>query len=78
MNYVVAYQSIRYLTIYSSWITGLAAGGVVISILRQGIQLYTEGADLHEIFVRIKKRFVAGICLILLTAMIEVLRRYYT
>lgn len=77
INYVMAYQSINYLATYSGWITGIAAAGVVISILRQGMQFYTEGAEAKEIFIKIKKRFVAGIILILLTALIELLKGYY-
>lgn len=76
-KYIIAYQSIGYLAIYSSWITGLAAVAITLSILVQGIHFYTENEEFSEIFKKIKKRFTVGVILILLTAIIEFLKRYF-
>lgn len=75
--YMIAYQSIGYLAIYSSWITGLAAAGITISILVQGLHFYTEDVEFSDIFNKIKKRLVVGVILILLTAIIEFLKKYF-
>lgn len=74
---ILAYQSTVYLAQYFHWITGLATAGIVYSILRQGVAFYLDGDDLGDTLKKCKKKIIAGIILLLISAIISRLKQYY-
>lgn len=71
-------QSIQYITTVGEWITGLAAAGITLSCMREGFSYYTEGKDVEEILKQTSKKIRAGVILILMTALIEFFKKYWS
>lgn len=71
-------QSIQYITTVGSWITGLAAAGITFSCIRDGFSYYLEGKDAEEIIQQISKKLRAGVILLLMTALIEFFKKYWS
>ena len=70
-------KSIEYITTWTSYLTGAAAGLITFSCIVTGYGFFMAGDDLQKGMEKLGKRIRAGIFLILITSMIAFLKRYW-
>ena len=74
---ILAYQSTQVISTWSVWIAGLLTAGLTFRVMKDFISAIMDDMTIAEAFKKTKKRFVAVVIGITVTALVAMFKKYY-